>query len=73
MSPTPGSNVTKLAQAGLVTVANLSDQDLAVINELSDAEVTTLISIAQRLYPDNPSLMKEVDLAAGEIRLMVPL
>jgi hypothetical protein len=74
MSPTPISpNVDQLAQAGLVNPANLSDADREVIAQLSDAEVTTLISIATRLYADNPSMRKEIELKEGKVRLMVPL
>lgn len=73
MSPTPISNVDQLAQAGLVNPSNLSDADRDVIAQLSEPEVSALISIATRLYGSNPSIRKEIELMDGKIRLMVPL
>jgi hypothetical protein len=73
MSPDAVSNVSMLAAAGLVNAANLTTEDQAVIAQLSEAEVTTLISIATRLYPDKRTMLKEHDLLEGVIRLFVPL
>jgi hypothetical protein len=62
-----------LTSAGLINPEHLTHEDENVIDQLSEAEVSTLISIAQRLYASNPWVLKELNLKEGDIRLMVPL
>jgi hypothetical protein len=73
MSPSSSPNIAMLTSAGLINPEHLTRQDENVIDQLSEAEVSTLISIAQRLYAGNPSILKELNLKEGFIRLMVPL
>lgn len=65
--------VQLLEEAGLVQASALSDADREVISQLSDAEVTVLIEVARRLYPDDPGLIKFNPLAGGLARICVPL
>ncbi len=47
------SNLSRLTEAGLIAPsATLSEADQGVINSLSDAEVSALISISQKLPQD---------------------
>jgi hypothetical protein len=60
-------------EAGLIQVSNLDSNDLAVIEQLTDDEVTVLIQVAVRLYPEVRGIVKLGDLQQGELRLCVPL
>ncbi|MGH9372077.1 MAG: aroma-sacti cluster domain-containing protein [Vicinamibacterales bacterium] len=67
------SVVQQLVEAGIVDTSFLTDDDLAVLQELTQQEVNVLIQVATRLYPDARSLLKTHDLKAGAVRLCVPL
>ncbi len=44
------SNLSRLMQAGLIAAnATFNDADQAIINKLTDAEVSALISISQKI------------------------
>jgi hypothetical protein len=63
----------RLAEAGLVNPDALDDQDRALLEQLTDEEVTVLVQIVTRLYPESRSLVKIVDLGRNLPRLCVPL
>jgi len=66
--------VELLSAAGIVDPANLTGDDRKAIGQLSETEVETLIEIARRIYPSDPSMVKIVTLAkGGTIRICVPL
>lgn len=67
------SQFKRLAEAGLVNPDALDDQDRALLEQLTDEEVTVLVQIVTRLYPEARSLVKIVDLGRNLPRLCVPL
>jgi hypothetical protein len=66
-------NVDALVTAGLVKAEFLTAQDRALIDGLSNQEIRTLIDVARRLYPEDPSAAKLIDLESGVIRICIPL
>jgi hypothetical protein len=66
-------NVTRLVQASLVDPANLTEDDLAVIGQLTTQEIEMMIQIAQRAYGPGAEMIKSVDLRTGRLRICFPL
>lgn len=69
----PDANIKALVDAGLIQAANLTNEDRELIDRLSDQEVRTLIDVARRLYPGDPTVLKVVDLRSGRPRICIPL
>lgn len=67
------TNIERLVAAGLVVEAALDLEDRATIAKLTDADVTQLIDLSRRLYPDDPSMMKLRTHSSGQARLFFPL
>jgi hypothetical protein len=67
------SKIGRLAEAGLVSTDNLTHDDRGVIDQLTEEEITVLIQVATRLYPDARAMVRLGDLGDGLIRLCVPL
>ena len=67
------SQITRLAKAGLLDPDALDDNDRAVLEQLTEAEVTVLLEIATRLYPEDPSMVKLGNLRHSRMRIYVPL
>ena len=67
------SRVQRLAEAGLLDPAALNQEDRDLIEQLTDAEVTALTQIANRLYPEDRTMVKVTDLGKGRPRIYVPL
>jgi len=70
--PQQSSNAQRLAEAGIIST-EVTGTDLAVIDQLSEQEVTILIGVATRLYSANPAAVKVQDLMSGQFRIMFPL
>lgn len=66
------SNVQRLIDAGIVS-SDLSESDQEMIDQLTELEVTTLIGVATRLYPNDPMAVKIEDLRSGQLRIFFPL
>jgi hypothetical protein len=66
-------NVTRLAQAGLLEPANLSAEDIALIDTLTNQEVSMVIQIAQKTYGSDAQMVKSADLRTGLLRICFPL
>ena len=71
--PELDSSVTRLANAGLLNPDVLSQADRDLINQLTTAEVEQLISIAKKLFADDPSVAKITNVFTGIVRIMIPL
>jgi hypothetical protein len=69
----PDNNLQRFADAGIIDVKNLSQADRALIVSLSEQEVTTLIGVATRLYPQDPTAAGIQNLLTGQLRLCLPL
>jgi hypothetical protein len=67
------SQTKRLAQAGLVDPDALDDKDRALLEQLTESEVTVLLQIVNRLYPEARSMVKVGDLTHKLVRLCVPL
>jgi hypothetical protein len=67
------SRVQRLAEAGLLDAAALDQEDRDLIEQLTDAEVTALTQIANRLYPEDRAMIKVTDLGKRRPRICVPL
>lgn len=67
------NNLDRLVAAGILEAQNLSQQDRATINDLTPDEVTTLIQIATRAYPDDRTAVQIANLRTGRLRIMFPL
>jgi hypothetical protein len=65
--------INRLAEAGLVDPAALSQEDRRVIDKLTEPEVDVLIQVATRLYPEDRGIVQLADLGRKTIRLCVPL
>jgi hypothetical protein len=66
-------NVDALVNAGLVAAEFLTTEDREILNGLTQQEVATLIELAQRVYPTDPSAAKVGDLRTGRLRICIPL
>ena len=71
--PELDSSVTRLANAGLLNPDVLTEADRDLINQLTTAEVEQLISIAKKLFADDPSIAKVTNVFTGIARIMIPL
>ena len=67
------SKIKRLADAGLLDPDKLQDDDRALLEQLTEEEVTVLIQIVTRLYPGDRSLVKLGDLHDNAMRIYVPL
>lgn len=67
------SQIKRLADAGLVDADMLDDEDRAVLEQLTDEEVTVLVQLATRLYPEAPAFVKVGNLRQKRLRICVPL
>jgi hypothetical protein len=67
------SQIKRLADAGLVDPDKLEHEDRALLEQLTEEEVTVLLQIVTRLYPEARSIVKVGDLHRGLMRLCVPL
>ena len=66
-------NITRLEDAGLLEPSSLTGADREKIEELTSGEVTLLIQVAKKLYPDDPSVLRTTNLKTGKLRIMFPL
>jgi hypothetical protein len=69
----PDNNMQRLVGAGIIEAANVDDEQLAVINQLTHNEVTVLIDVAVRLYADDPAAMTVANLLTGRLKILFPL
>jgi hypothetical protein len=67
------SQINRLADAGLLNRDALADEDRALLEQLTEEEVTVLLQIVTRLYPEARSLVKVGDLGRSLMRICVPL
>jgi hypothetical protein len=67
------SQMKRLADAGLVNPDALEDEDRDLLEQLTGDEVTVLIQIVTRLYPEARSMVKVGDLSRSLMRICVPL
>ena len=67
------NNLQKFADAGIIDLKTLSQADRALITSLSEQEVTTLIAVAKRLYPTDPTAVGIQNLRTGQLRICLPL
>jgi len=71
--PVTNDNMQRLAGAGIIQAENVTDEQRAVIDELSHNEVTVLIQVAARLYSDDPTAITVANLRTGRLRILFPL
>lgn len=67
------TTVQRLADAGLVDTAALTPEDRHTIDQLTEAEVSVLIEVATRLYPEARGLVKLTDMDRRRVRICLPL
>jgi hypothetical protein len=67
------NNLERFVDAGIIDVKSLSQADRSLISSLSEQEVTTLIAVATRLYPNDPTALGIQDLRTGQLRICLPL
>lgn len=67
------SQIERLANAGLLDPDTLEHEDRALLEQLTEEEVTVLLQIVTRLYPEARSMVKLGDLGHSRMRIFVPL
>jgi hypothetical protein len=66
-------NIHELVNAGIIAAEFLTAEDRALLDGLSNQEVRTIIELAKRVYPQDPSATKVADLRTGRLRICIPL